>query len=116
MKYTIDATDKKLGRIASEIASLLMGKNTTSFSKNAMPTAQVAVVNAAKLNIDPKKVEETTYISYTGYPGGLKTKTMAQVSTQKGKGFSEVLRRTVYGMLPTNKLRAKMIKNLTVSE
>jgi large subunit ribosomal protein L13 len=114
MKYTLNAENKKLGRLATEIAVLLMGKNKIDFARNAMPTDTVEVTNASKISITDKKALETVYKSYSGYPGGLKINTFSKVTT--AKGFGEAIRKTVSGMLPKNKLRARMLNNLTITE
>ncbi len=114
MKYTLDAENKKLGRLATEIAVLLMGKNKIDFARNVMPDAQVEVKNASKMSITDKKAESTVYKTFSGYPGGLTIKPLSKVAAQRG--FSEALRRTVSGMLPKNKLRARMLKNLNITE
>ena len=114
MKYTIDAENKKLGRIATEVAVLLMGKNKTDFARNAVPDVAVEVKNISKLSITDKKAEETIYRRFSGYPGGLKIETLSHLA--KRKGYRDAFKKTVAGMLPKNKLRARMLKNLTVSE
>jgi large subunit ribosomal protein L13 len=114
MKHTIDATNKRIGRVASEAAKLLMGKNTTDFQRNVAPAVEVEVVNASKLDIPAKKLEEKQYKSFSGYPGGLSMTTMKRVIEKKG--HKELIRHAVLGMLPTNKLRSRMIKNLTITD
>lgn len=114
MKYTIDAKGKKLGRVASEVASILMGKNTVDFKRNSFPQIEVEVTNTRDLDISTKKQEEKEYAWYSGYPGGLRFEKMKDAMTKKG--ISEVFRRTVFGMLPKNKLRSQMIKNLKITE
>jgi large subunit ribosomal protein L13 len=114
MNYTVDATGKTLGRLASEVAVLLMGKNSTTFVRNSVSGNVVIVENASKIKVDPRKLEEKTYARYSGYPGGLKTPTMAQVIGKKG--YREVVTIAVKGMLPDNKLKSIMMKNLTVNE
>jgi large subunit ribosomal protein L13 len=113
-EFTFDATDKKLGRLATEIAVILMGKNDPAYQPNQVAPHKVVVSNASKLAIPAKKLEEKTYAKYSGYPGGLKHVPMNKVVEKKG--YSEVLRKAVYGMLPSNKLRNEMMKNLTVTE
>ncbi len=114
MKHTIDAQDKKLGRVASEAAKILMGKQTTHYAPNVVENVKVHIVNASKVIFDAKKLREKEYITYSGYPGGLKTKTAEQFLAKKG--YSYLFIDAVYGMLPINKLRAKIIKNLIVTE
>ena len=110
----IDAKGKKLGRVASEAAVFLMGKNLTNQQRNAIPEISVKIANASKLQIDSKKKKEKDYASFSGYLGGLKKESMEKLINRKG--FSEVLKLAIYGMLPSNKLRAKMLNNLTITE
>ena len=110
----IDAQNKKLGRVATLIASMLMGKDRTDFVKNAIPDVRVVVINTSKLDITAKKKAQTTYTTYSGYPGGIKTKNMKKVESDKG--LKEALRIAVKGMLPKNKLRDRMMKNLIITE
>jgi len=112
MKFTIDAKNRKLGRVASEAASLLMGKQNTDFVRNKVPAVKVEIINSANLLLSEKKMKEKQYAKYSGYPGGLRFESMSQV-VQKS-GIEEVVRRAVYGMLPHNSLRPKMIKNLSI--
>jgi large subunit ribosomal protein L13 len=114
MEYTFDATDKKLGRFATEIAMALMGKNDPAYLPNAEPKNKAVISNAGKLAIPAKKLKEVKYARYSGYPGGLKMVPMEKVVEKMG--YSEVLRKAVYGMLPKNKLRNYMMKNLTINE
>jgi large subunit ribosomal protein L13 len=114
MKHTLDATEKRVGRLATEVAVLLMGKNRTDFAKNRIPDVKVEVINASKFWIDARKKKDKTYVSHSGYLGNLKTKSMQQIIDSKGE--KEVLRKAVFGMLPKNKLRAKMMKNLTIKD
>ena len=114
MEYTLDAQEKSVGRVATEAAMALMGKNTPSYKPNVAPDVSVRTVNASKANISEKKKGEKTYERYSGYPGGLKSATMGEVIEKKGYG--EIFRMAVKGMLPKNKLQAVMMKNLTVEE
>ncbi len=112
MEYQIDAKNKKIGRVASEAAKILMGKNRADFARNRFPAVKVKIIHASAADVTNKKMISTEYKSHSGYPGGLKTRSMKKVISYKG--FKEVFRKAVYGMLPTNKLRAKMIKNLMI--
>ena len=114
MEYVLDAQNKKLGRIASQAAAILMGKNRTDYVRNAIPAVRVKIVNAGKLSMTNKKMEEKVYKNYSGYPGGLKERTMKKVVADKG--MKEALRIAVKGMLPTNRLRPLMMKNLIITE
>lgn len=114
MKHIIDAKDKKIGRIASLAAQLLMGKNTTKFAKNIVPDVEVVITNASQVDFNAKKVAGKEYAVYSGFPGGLKNEKAKDIIEKKG--YKEIIVRAVYGMLPTNKLRAKRMKKLTISE
>lgn len=114
MKYTLDAENKKMGRIATKAAEYLMGKNLSDFKRNSIPEVTVEIVNTSKMVPDEKKMTQKTYSRYSGYPGGLKQPTMEQVIAKKG--YSELFREAVLGMLPKNKLRPKMMKNLIITE
>ncbi len=114
MEHKIDATEKKLGRVAAEAASFLMGKSNPNFQRNEVADVKVNIENASKLDIAEKKFDTKEYKKYSGYPGGLKIKTMKQVVDKKG--YAEILQKAIHGMLPNNKLRAKMMKNLVITE
>ncbi len=113
-EFTFDATNKKLGRLASEIAVILMGKNDPSYADNVVAPHKVIVSNASKMAIDPKKMDTKKYSQFSGYPGGLKMVSMPRMIEKKG--YAEVLRNAVYGMIPGNKLRKEIMKNLIISE
>jgi len=112
MKYTIDAQNKKLGRVASEAARLLRGKGSASYTPNELPDAQVEIVNAAGLSVTEKKGVQTVYRRYSGYPGGLREMQLAAFIAKKG--HAELLRKVILGMLPRNRQRSRLIKHLTV--
>lgn len=112
--YKIDASKQKLGRVASEAAAILMGKNTTDFAKNVVTDVQVLVENASKMDISDTKREKKVYLRHSGFPGGQKSETLDKVL--KTKGYEEVLKRAVRGMLPKNKLRPIMLKNIKVTD
>ena len=109
--HTIDATNKVLGRLATEIAVLLRGKDKPDFAPNKDMGGFVTVKNFSKIKITGKKFEQKIYYHHTGYLGGLK-----KVSLKKlfEKDPGEVLKKAVFGMLPKNKLRAKQIKRLKI--
>ena len=114
MNYTIDATDKKLGRVSSEAALMLMGKKIPGFAQNTVANVKVKIVNASKADFNLEKLARDTFKSYSHFPGGYKEVTMERMAEKKG--YRELFRKAIYGMLPNNKLRAKVIKNLTVTE
>ncbi len=114
MNYTVDATGKTIGRLATDVAAKLMGKGQATFVRNRVSGNTVAVTNASKLKIAAPKLLEKKYVRYSGYPGGQKVETLAAVITKKG--YSEVIRKAVKGMLPDNKLKNEMMKQLIVTE
>lgn len=114
MKYTIDAKDKSLGRLASEVAALLNAKNSVQFVKNRVADVQVLVENASKMKITGKKMEQSVHKTYSGYPGGFTERNYEYVVAKKG--YAELLRHAVSGMLPKNKLQDLKMKNLEVKE
>jgi large subunit ribosomal protein L13 len=111
---TIDATGKKIGRIATQIAMHLRGKTDPSFAPHKLSGNTVTVTNASKISISDAKVEDKVYTRYTGYPGGLRQEKLGHLV--KRFGYGETIRRAVYRMLPNNTLRPKMMKQLTITE
>lgn len=109
MKYQINAENRVLGRVASEIAIILRGKNDRNFLPYKDPKNFVDVLNADKIRVSGKKSEQKMYWSYSGYPGGIKGLSYKKLRIEKPH---EILRHAVYGMLPNNKLRFKMILRL----
>ena len=112
--FTIDAKGKKIGRVASQAAKILMGKATPGYAKNKVAAVKLTIENVSKADISTKKLETTIFKAYSGYPGGLKEATMKQIAEKKGYG--EIFRDAIIGMLPGNKLADQMIKNLTITE
>lgn len=112
-EYTIDASGKRLGRLATEVASILLGKNTTHFSKNIAEPVSVTVINASKLDITEKRGTHE-FQSYSGHPGGRRVETLDHLA--KRLGYKEVVRRVVSGMIPKNKLHSIRMHNLEVTE
>ncbi len=111
--YTIDATDRTIGRVASEAAHALLGKRSVHFAKNHALPMQVIILNASKLHLPERRVKGKVYTHYTGYPGGLREVRMDEMIAKKG--IEEVVRKTVDGMIPRNKLRTPRMKNLIVT-
>jgi len=112
MKRTIQnisAENKTLGRLASEIAVFLQGKHKPDFFPYKDMGDMVVVKDIDKLKFSGKKFEQKKYYRHSGYMGGLKETILKKLYKQKPK---EVLRKTVLGMLPKNKLRSKIIKRL----
>lgn len=107
----IDAAKQKLGRVASEIAKTLRGKTTADFLPNRTTFPQVVVINSDTLDVSERRLQKTMFSRYSGYPGGKKNFSALDVAQ---KSMPELLRRAVWGMLPKNKLRSQMIKNLVI--
>lgn len=104
----IDATNKVLGRLASQIAVILRGKNKPDFVPYLDKGDGVMIENIDKIKITGKKLENKIYYRHSGFPGGLKKKKMKEFSP------AELLRKAVYNMLPKNKLRKEMMKKLKI--
>ncbi len=109
--HLIDVKDKVLGLAATEIAHKLMGKGKPYFVRNLDCGDYVVVINAKHVAVTGKKEKEKLYGNYSGYPGGLKQKALWQVRAEKP---TEVVRHAVWGMLPTNKLRDRLITRLYI--
>src|SRR3989344_4655467 len=110
--HTINATNRTLGRVASEAAHALMGKRSVSFAKNEVAAIKVVIENASKLHLPARRAAGQIYKSYSGYPGGLYETSMKEMIVKKG--IEEGVRRTVDGVIPRNKLRAPRMKNLSI--
>lgn len=111
MEYKIDATNKILGRLATEIAVLLRGKNSPSFAPNRLSENRVIVMHADKIAVSGRKRTEKHYYRHSGYVGRLKKEKFADVAA-RDPGF--VIRNAVLGMLPKNKTRKRYIRNLVI--
>jgi len=110
----IDASGRTLGRVVTEVATYLMGKNKVSFERNKYCGVPVKVVNAAKLRITSKKLESIYHTRYSGIPGGLRV--LKGTETMEKRGLKELIKLATYQMLPSNKLRRTMLKNLKVED
>ncbi len=108
--HIVDADGKVLGRLATQVAVLLRGKNKIGFAPYKDIGDFVTIKNVDKLKFTGKKFENKIYYHHTLYMGGLKKATMKEVANKKG--HLEILRKAVMGMLTKNKLRAKQIKRL----
>jgi len=114
MKHIIDAQGKKIGRVASAAAAVLMGKSSPAFAKNKVAAGQVEIINTSKADVTAHKKEAKVYVTYTGHRGGLNKESLGHLIDRKGA--REAFRRAVYRMLPDNKLRDLRMKNLTIKE
>ncbi|PIZ87182.1 MAG: 50S ribosomal protein L13 [Candidatus Nealsonbacteria bacterium CG_4_10_14_0_2_um_filter_40_15] len=111
--HTIDATGRILGRLAAEITILLRGKNKPEFVPYKDVGDFVTVKNAGKMKFTGKKLEQKKYFRHSKYLGGVKEIPLKKLFSENP---AEVLRKAVYGMLPRNKLRAKMMRKLKIEK
>ncbi|HUU27194.1 MAG TPA: 50S ribosomal protein L13 [archaeon] len=109
--YLVDATDKVLGRLASEVAQLLMGKNKTIYTDHLDIGDFVIVVNAEKIKLTGRKLEQKFYFHHTGYPGGAKEVRLDKMLKEKPE---RVIQYAVKGMLPHNSLGRHQLKKLKI--
>ena len=107
----IDAKGKTLGRLASEVASILSGKNKPEYTPNADLGDFVVVVNANEIHVTGKKLDQKIYYRHSGYPGGIKSKPLRDIMENSA---SEAIKSAVKGMLPKSKLGRQMFTKLKV--
>lgn len=108
-KVIVDATNQSLGRLASRIAVLLRGKHLVGYQPNVLPQVEVSVKNLDKVKFTGNKLKGKIYYRYSGYHSGIKSRTLQE---RWLKNPADVLKYSVYRMLPKNKTRNKIIKNL----
>jgi large subunit ribosomal protein L13 len=111
----IDATDQVVGRLCSKVAKLIRGKYKPSFTPHVDCGDNVIIINAAKVRFTGKKETDKVYTRYTGYPGGQRFNTPAELRTQKN-GVEKMLRHAVKGMLPKGILGRHLLNNLYIYE
>src|SRR5882724_6455263 len=109
--YLVDAEGQTLGRLATQIATVLRGKGKPQYTAHVDTGDFVVVVNAEKIAVTGKKLDDKMYYRHSGYPGGLKTRTLRE---QLDRRPTEVLRKAVKGMLPRNKLARQQITKLKI--
>ena len=109
----VDAKDQVLGRLASKVAKLLRGKYKPNYTPHVDCGDNVIIINADKFILTGKKMTERVYYTYTGYPGGQREHTPASILA-KPNGADKLMRRVVKGMLPKNRLGARLLGNLYV--
>lgn len=112
--YTIDASGKKFGRIASEASKALMGKMRADYTPNVPSGVSVEIKNAGNLNIPVIKKSDIIYKRYSGYPGGQRQETLGALIPRRG--ISIALRKTIERMLPKNSMRKDRMKHLSIKE
>ncbi len=109
--FLIDASNEVLGRLSSKAAKILRGKHKPSFTPHVDCGDNVIVINAEKVRLTGKKLTDKVYLSHSGYPGGQKTTTPAELLS---KNPSKVVEKAIKGMLPKNRLGSVIFKNLHV--
>ncbi|MGZ4430733.1 MAG: 50S ribosomal protein L13 [Gaiellales bacterium] len=109
--YLVDAESKTLGRLATQIADLLRGKGKPQYTAHVDTGDFVVVVNAEKVHVTGKKLEQKIYYRHSGYPGGLRERTLAE---QLQRRPEQVLRKAVKGMLPKNRLASAQLRKLKI--
>ncbi len=109
--HLIDARGQVLGRLASEVARILRGKDKPIFTPHVDTGDYVVIVNAANVRLTGNKLNDKTYYHHTGYPGGIKSITAAELME---KNPEELINTAVKGMLPKNKLGRKLLKKLKI--
>lgn len=107
----VDATGQTLGRLATQIADRLRGKHKPEFTPHCDVGDFVVVVNAEKISVSGRKREEKLYHRYSGYPGGLRSRTLAEMLERRPE---EVIRLAVKGMLPRNRIARAQLRKLKV--
>jgi large subunit ribosomal protein L13 len=107
----VDASGQSLGRLAGDIANMLLGKNKPTFTPGVLMGDNVVVINAGKIAVSPKRMEEKVFYSHSQYPGGIKAVTMPEMLR---KHPERVLAKAVWGMIPHNKYGRQVIKRLHV--
>ena len=111
----VDATDQVVGRLGAKVAKLLRGKYKPNFTPHGDCGDNVIIINADKVKFTGKKMTDKVYLSYTGYPGGQREITPARLLA-KPNGAEKLMKKVVKGMLPKNRLGAKLLGNLYVYE
>lgn len=109
--HLIDVKGKTLGRISTEIARILMGKNKPYFVRNLDCGDYVVIVNAKDVKVSGNKEDQKNYYRHSGFPGGFKKETLKELRARKPE---DIIKHAVKGMLPQNKLRDRMVKRLFV--
>jgi large subunit ribosomal protein L13 len=109
--FVVDATNQVLGRLATRVARILIGKDKPTFTPYLDSGDHVVVINAGKIRMTGNKIEQKVYYSHSGYPGGLKAVPAKRIRPARPEW---VVREAIVGMLPKNKLRARRAKKLRV--
>ena len=107
----VDANDQNLGRLATQIATLLLGKHKPGFTPGVEMGDYVVIVNAERIKVTGKKMDEKMYYRHSGYPGGLKS---INLRDQLAKHPERVLEKAVWGMLPHNRMGRHLMRSLRI--
>ncbi|OGH09024.1 MAG: 50S ribosomal protein L13 [Candidatus Levybacteria bacterium RBG_16_35_6] len=109
--HLIDLKGQTLGRVSTQIAKFLMGKSKNNFVRHLDMGDYVVIINAKEVKVTGKKEDNKKYYRHSGFPGGFRTETLKEL---RAKRPEEIIKHAVSGMLPQNRLRAKMLKRLKV--
>lgn len=109
MIFELDASNQALGRLASRIAYILRGKNLATYNPSEMPNTEVVLKNIKEIKFTGAKYHDKKYYHYSGYHGGIKARKLSELWESRPQ---YVIKQVVYNMLPKNKLRDKIIRNL----
>lgn len=109
--WVVDADGATLGRLATRVAAALRGKHKATFTDHLDVGDAVVIVNASKIHVTGKKLQQKQYVRHSGYPGGFRAETLERLLERRPE---EVIRRAVRGMLPRNRLGERMIRKLYV--
>jgi large subunit ribosomal protein L13 len=109
--HVIDADGATLGRLSTQVATLLRGKHKSMFTPSLDTGDPVVIVNAAKVKVTGKKLQDKMYVRHSGYPGGFRSENLERLLARRPE---EVIRRAVRGMLPQNRLGEQMMRKLHV--
>ena len=112
--YDIDASGMTIGRVASEAAKALMGKTFPDYTPHIPSVVRVTISNAKKIRTTEKKRQQKSYTRYSGYPGGLKTESLASLVGRRGNGAA--VRKAIERMLPRNTMKTARLKTLVITE
>lgn len=109
--YLFNCENFTLGRMSSRIAFLLQGKNNSQYAPNKTGECFIIVINSDKVNVSGRKLNNKMYHSFSGYPGGISSQSLAEVLKKDSR---QIIWNSVYGMLPKNKLRDRMMKKMFI--
>ena len=109
--YVVDATDKTLGRLATQVAPILKGKHKPTYTPHVDTGDHVIIINAEKIQLTGNKLQDKMYYRHSGYPGGIKAKSAGELRRTQPE---RMLKLAIWGMLPHNRLGRQMIRKLRV--